>query len=426
MASSEKSSNQANRPIKGRAARAVSALALALFLSAATVQAQQGQAQQRQAQAQQRQQQDPQQSQAQQSPNPTQQGPTAAPQDQNQDQTPNQQADQQPPAQANRPDAPPSSSPNGPTYYPQDGPVYENGDNSRGGQSAPEQNAPPTTRQSRPPYGHGPQGSQQNVEPAPPAGLPLPATLTIPAKTILYVRINEPLSSDHNQVGDRVTATLEKPLVVNGWVVVRRGQTLTGQVTAAVKAGRIKGTSQLGIELTDLTLVDGQSMPILTEMWRGSGGTSHGQDAATIGGTTALGAAIGAAADWGRGAAIGAGAGAAAGIGAVLLTRGRPTVIEPETPLTFRLVDPVKVDTTQGQQAFAPVSQEDYDGGRGRAERRSPHLAGAYPPPYACGYYDPCYVYPGYAYPGYYPYAGFWWGPTFYYRGGFGHRGFRR
>ena len=218
MASSEKSSNQANRPIKGRAARAVSALALALFLSAATVQAQQGQAQQRQAQAQQRQQQDPQQSQAQQSPNPTQQGPTAAPQDQNQDQTPNQQADQQPPAQANRPDAPPSSSPNGPTYYPQDGPVYENGDNSRGGQSAPEQNAPPMTRQSRPPYGHGPQGSQQNVEPAPPAGLPLPATLTIPAKTILYVRINEPLSSDHNQVGDRVTATLEKPLVVNGWV----------------------------------------------------------------------------------------------------------------------------------------------------------------------------------------------------------------
>jgi hypothetical protein len=374
--------------------------------------AQQEQAQQGQAPAQQSQQQDPQQSQAPQDPN-----------SQGQAQAPDQ---QQPPAQADRPDAPPSSSPNGPTYYPQDGPVYNNG-NDRGGQSAPEPNAPanpsapPAARQARRPYGNGAQGGQKNFEPAPPAG-PLPATLTIPAKTILYVRINEPLSSDHNQVGDRVTATLEKPLVVNGWVVARRGQTLTGQVTAAVKAGRIKGTSQLGIELTDLTLVDGQSMSILTEMWRGSGGTSHGQDAATIGGTTALGAAIGAAADWGRGAAIGAGAGAAAGVGAVLLTRGRPTVIEPETPLTFRLVDPVNVDTTQGQQAFAPVSQEDYDGGRGRGERRSPHLAGAYPPPYGCGYYNPCYLYPGY----YDPYAGFWWGPSFYYRGGFGYRGFRR
>ena len=407
MASSGNSSNQGNRAIRGNwAVCAVSALALALFLSAAATQAQ----------AQQSQQQDPQQSQAPQAPNSPQH-------EQGQAQAPDQ---QQPPAQANQQDAPPSSSPNAPTYYPQDGPVYNNG-NDHGGQSDREPNAPanapaaPAARRGRRPYGNDAQGGQQNVEPAPPAG-PLPATLTILAKTILYVRINESLSSDHNQVGDRVTATLEKPLVVNGWVVARRGQTLMGQVTAAVKAGRIKGTSQLGIELTDLTLVDGQSMPILTEMWRGSGGTSHGQDAATIGGTTALGAAIGAAADWGRGAAIGAGAGAAAGIGAVLLTRGRPTVIEPEAPLTFRLVDPVNVDTTQGQQAFAPVSQEDYDGGRGRGERRSPHLAGGYPPPYGCGYYNPCYLYPGY----YDPYAGFWWGPTFYYRGGFGYRGFRR
>jgi hypothetical protein len=385
MANSGKNSKEGNWTV-----HAVSALALALLLSSAPTQAQQAQ------------------------PNQPQQ------QEQQQSQAPYQQPDrQQPPAEA-----PPPSSPNGPTYYPQDGPAYNNGNNGRGGQSAPPPNAPPNA----PPPSATRQGRQQNAEPAPapPAG-PLPATLTIPAKTILYVRINEPLSSDHNQVGDRVTATLERPLVVNGWVVARRGQTLSGQVTAAVKAGRIKGTSQLGIELTDLSLVHGQSMPILTEMWKGSGGTSHGQDAATIGGTTALGAAIGSAADWGRGAAIGAGAGAAAAIGAVLLTRGRPTVIEPETPLTFRLVDPVKVDTTQGQQAFAPVSQEDYDNGYGRDEHRSPHLAGAYPPPYGCGYYNPCYVYPGYAYPAYYyPYAGFWWGPSFYFGGGFGHRGFRR
>ncbi len=104
----------------------------------------------------------------------------------------------------------------------------------------------------------------------------------------------------------RDTATA---VVVNGYVVARRGQMLVGQVEAAEKAGRTV-TSQLGIELTDLTMADGQSRPILTELWKGSGGTSHGADAATIGGTTALGAAIGSIADWGRGAAIGAGAGA--------------------------------------------------------------------------------------------------------------------
>jgi hypothetical protein len=258
--------------------------------------------------------------------------------------------------------------------------------------------------------------------------------LTIPAGTVLSVRINEYLSSDRNQVGDRVTATLQQPVVVNGYVVARRGQMLVGQVEAAEKAGRIKGTSQLGIELTDLTTADGQSRPILTELWKGSGGTSHGADAATIGGTTALGAAIGSVADWGRGAAIGAGAGAAAGIGAVLLTRGRPTVIPPETWLTFRLKDPVTVDTTQSAHAFLPVSQYDYD----NYGRRGSRYAGGYAPqggpyastPYACGYDAPCYAPPTYGYPyGGYPYAaypGYYYGyPAFsfgYYGGRWGRR----
>src|SRR5262249_5845575 len=156
----------------------------------------------------------------------------------------------------------------------------------------------------------------------------------------------------------------------------------------------------------DLQLVDGNSAPILTEIWKGSGGTTHGADAAAIGGTTALGAAIGAAADWGRGAAIGAGAGAAAGIGAVLLTRGRATEILPETPLTFRLVDPVTVDTTKSAQAFAPVTQQDYDGGRGYRGRRYASGYESYPQGPAYGPYYAYPAYPYYAYP--YPYVGFY------------------
>lgn len=228
------------------------------------------------------------------------------------------------------------------------------------------------------------------------------------------IRTNEPLSTNTNQVGDQFTGTLEQPLVVNGWVVARRGQTVVGKVKSVQKAGRVKGVSQLGVELTDVTLVDGSQAPILTELWRGSGGTSHGADAATIGGTTALGAIIGSAADWGRGAAIGAGAGAVAGIGAVLLTRGRPTVIPPESQLTFRLLDPVKVDTTRSRQAFLPATQEDF----GRNQRPSLRARygpygpyGAYPPA-PCGYYYPCYYGPAYYGPGYfgvYPSFG-WWG----------------
>ena len=228
------------------------------------------------------------------------------------------------------------------------------------------------------------------------------------------MRTNEPLSSDHSQVGEQFSGTLQQPIVIDGWVVARRGQTVLGKVQSVKKAGRVTGVSHLGVELTDLTLVDGLQAPILTQLWQATGGTSHGADAATIGGTTALGAIIGSAADWGRGAAIGAGAGAVAGIGAVLLTRGRPTVVPPEAQLSFKLVDPVKVDTTHSQRAFLPVSQEDYGNGRPRL-RAGYGPNGPYGPygPYApypapCGYYYPCYYGPG-GYVGVYPGFG-WWG----------------
>jgi len=306
-------------------------------------------------------------------------------QSQQQDQQAQQQADQSPPSQT--PDRP------APAYASQDAdkPPY-----SRDSRLAPSTQAAPTA-------------------PAVPSQS-LPSFLTIPAGTVLLIRTNDLLSSDNNRAGDSFTAVLDQPIVVNGWVVARRGQTLIGKVKDAKKAGHIKGTSELDVELTDLTIVDGRQLPILTELWKGSGGTSHGQDVATVGTTTGLGALIGAAADWGRGAAIGAGAGAAVGLGAVLLTRGRPTIVEPETPLSFRLVDPVKVDTAQSQQAFLPVSQQDFDGGH--MEHRGPRrVAVAYPGPYGypCGYYGPCYGYP-------YPYVGFY---GVYGHGYYGHRGWR-
>jgi hypothetical protein len=327
-------------------------------------------------------------------------GSYAQDQQQQQGQQQDQQQDQQQAQQADRPQPQPAErSASKPTYASQDAdkPPYSRDHRSMGNATEPP-----------------PQPQDQTAQ-APPPSQPIPSTLSVPAGTILAIRTTDFLSSDKNKAGDSFTAVLDQPLVVNGWVVARRGQTLIGKVKDAKKAGRIKGTSELDVELTDLTVVDGRQLPILTELWKGSGGTSHGQDAGTIAGTTGVGAAIGAAADWGTGAAIGAGAGLAAGIGTVLLTRGRPTIVGPETLLSFRLVDALKIDTTQSQQAFLPVTQQDFDGGR--MEHRGPRrVAVAYPGPYyPCGYYGPCYGYP-------YPYVGFY---GVYGRGYYGHRGFR-
>ena len=251
----------------------------------------------------------------------------------------------------------------------------------------------------------------------------VPATLTIRPGTYVSVRINQLLSSDRNQKGDTFFASLAEPIVVDGVVVAQRGQTVRGRVTDAQKAGRVEGTSKLGVELIGLTLVDGQQVGMQSQMVTRNGQTSVGRDAGAVGTTTALGAIIGAGAGDGRGAAIGAGAGAAAGIIGVLLTRGRPSVIYPESLITFQMQSPVTVATDRAPQAFRYAEQSDYGHG-GYSARQGPP-AGAPVPVYRPAY-DPYYYGPAYS-----PY---YWGPglsvyvgprfSYGYYGGF--RGFRR
>jgi len=259
----------------------------------------------------------------------------------------------------------------------------------------------------------------------------LPSSITLPAGTVIPVRVSEWLSSDRNQSGDRFSATLEQPLVANGWVVAVRGQVVTGRIAVAKKAPRGGGASQLGVELSELTLVDGQVLPVRTQLQQSSAGSSTGRNAAAVAATTGVGAVIGGAAEGGEGAGVGAVIGAAAGIVGVMSTRGKPTVIAPETMLTFRLEEPVSISTEQSQFAFQPVRSSDYRGDQDAyANTGERHLrtgpAGPrpyYPGPYYYG--APWYPYYGY-YPGlYFGYSGFY-GPRF--RGGFGggFRSFRR
>lgn len=270
------------------------------------------------------------------------------------------------------------------------------------------------------------QPSQGQPETQPQQGQPsravLPQTLTLPAGTVVRVRIDEWLSSDHNLTGDSFSAVLEQPIVVDGWVVARRGQAQTGRVSVVKKGGHGDGASQLGVDLPELTLVDGQQLPLQTELFQTSAGTSHGRDAAIVGTTTGMGALIGAIAGRGVGAAIGAGVGATAGIIGVMSTQGKPTVISPETVLSFRLQAPVTISTANSQFAFQPVTQSDYDSRSGQGRPRLSRPAPPPPPYYYPGPYGYPYAY-GYPYPyGYYPEPFFGFD---YYRGS-GRFGYRR
>src|ERR1051326_7432677 len=121
-----------------------------------------------------------------------------------------------------------------------------------------------------------------------------PSVLTIRPGTFVIVRVNQFLSSDRNHPGDLFTATLEQPLIVDGIVVAQRGATIAGHVAEAQKAHRGDNVSRLGIELTDLTLVDGNQVPIQTELISQSGPGWNGQDTGTVAGANAQGALEGA------------------------------------------------------------------------------------------------------------------------------------
>ncbi|HLY60096.1 MAG TPA: hypothetical protein VKV95_04975 [Terriglobia bacterium] len=271
-------------------------------------------------------------------------------------------------------------------------------------QDAAAPNRAPVVQQDAAPRDVAPHDEAPRDDSQPPSFQPLPPKLTLPAGTLVTVRISQMLSSDQNVIGDTFTAELQQPLVVEGWVVARRGQTIMGRVAVAQKAGRVKGTSQLGVELSSLVLVDGQQLPVRTQLQQDSGGKSVGRDATAIGTTTGVGALIGAAAGEGKGAAIGAGAGALVGIAGVLLTRGRPTIIPPETALTFQLQSPVAFSTERSRPAFRPVTQADYDNGPGLRRRPQGYAAaGPYPPSYWG--YNPWGYYPGPVYFGYYGYG---------------------
>ena len=271
----------------------------------------------------------------------------------------------------------------------------------------------------------------ENEQAAPPAApprmtIPASATTGIPAEVILpagawiKIRVDERLSSDRNQPGDRFSGTLTAPVVADGLVVAHRGQTIEGRVTEAMKAGRAKGTSRLGLELLEIGLADGQQLPVRTQMIEYGGGTSKGRDAAAIGTTTGAGAAIGAAAGGGMGAGIGALAGAAASTIGVFATRGRATEIYPETVVTFRTLEPVMVSTTRAPHAFQAVSQTDYEQ-RSVDRRPAPQPR---PSLYSPSMYDPFFY--GWGGPGWYGpgwYGRGWFGPRVIVRGGGGFRG---
>ncbi len=183
----------------------------------------------------------------------------------------------------------------------------------------------------------------EHATPPPPPAPPEPHKVTLNAGTMIPVRLVDGLSSERNLPGDSFAATLDKELVVDGFVIAERGARVEGRVASSDRGGRVRGVSSLAVELVRLSTADGQRVAIQTDGFERRAEETHRQDAEKVGAGAAIGAVIGALAGGGKGAAIGAGVGGGAGAGGVLATRGKAATLPSETRVTFRLRAPVTI-----------------------------------------------------------------------------------
>ena len=177
--------------------------------------------------------------------------------------------------------------------------------------------------------------------PVPPPPPP-PQKIAIPAGTQLSVRLNDPLDSERNQVGDTFHGSLSTPIVIGGEVVIPSGADVVGRVADVKSAGRFAGNSALTLELISLA-VNGRSYNIQTNQWSREGKGEGKNTATKVGVGTAAGAVLGGIFGGGKGAAIGAAAGAGAGTGAAASKKGQQIQLAPEAVLNFQIINPLTV-----------------------------------------------------------------------------------
>ena len=175
-------------------------------------------------------------------------------------------------------------------------------------------------------------------------------TYVLPDGTKVSVRTEDTIDSAKAAEGQTYAAEVsDEVLDANGDVAVPRGSNAQIVIRSASKGGKIRGASDLVLDLQSIS-VEGQQYLVSTTDLQQKGKQGVGANKRTAeytGGGAALGAIIGAIAGGGKGAAIGAGAGAGGGALTQILTKGGSIKVPAQTVLTFQLDKPVRIVQAQ-------------------------------------------------------------------------------
>jgi len=160
-------------------------------------------------------------------------------------------------------------------------------------------------------------------------------TATVPANTEIKVRADQQITADSSNLGQTYPATVSQAVNdSSGNTVIPKGA--TAELTTVANG------SKVAVDLKSVT-VNGQKMAIEASSFKPGSVGANKTTAKYAGGGAVAGALIGAIAGGAKGAAIGTLAGGAAGAGAQVLTAGKKVNIPPETVLTFKTAQALRL-----------------------------------------------------------------------------------
>ena len=177
------------------------------------------------------------------------------------------------------------------------------------------------------------------------AAAPAPAkaltSRTVPAGSMVNVRLSQAIDVDASTTGQKFRAIVDDPISVNGSIVIPRGATAMLQAVKVEQSGSMKGSDKITLKLNAIS-IGGMVYEVATTYVETKGKGEGKRTARKVGGGAGLGAIVGGIAGGGEGAAIGAAIGGVTGA-AVASSGEEHLKLDAETRLQFQLASAVTI-----------------------------------------------------------------------------------
>jgi hypothetical protein len=167
-------------------------------------------------------------------------------------------------------------------------------------------------------------------------------SITIPAGTVINVRLSEGIDVDAAQAGMKVKGRVDDPVSVGDQIAIPREAGALLQAVKVEQSGAFKGADKISLKLNAISF-GGRVYDVASEYAVVQSKGEGKRTARKVGGGAGLGAIVGGIAGGGEGAAVGALIGGVAGT-AVAASGEEHLKLPAETRLQFKLTNAFRVE----------------------------------------------------------------------------------